>query len=141
MMSKGIFAATLPFQPGHKLYSYIFSLLDDVFRLHFSNDANDGNSALCSLLYQVKSKLLEINEFELLNGTVLMFINRDSDAHFDETKQHSNSLILAEHHIKDISDLISQIENANFDMTNTLRVKLDNLIPVLKLLFGKNWAV
>ncbi|MES2477553.1 MAG: hypothetical protein V4561_00575 [Bacteroidota bacterium] len=141
MMSKGIFAATLPFQPGQKLYSYIFSLLDDVFRLHFSNDANDGNSALCSLLLQVKSKLLEINEFELLSGTALLFINRDDDAHFDETKQHRDSSILAEHHIQDISDLISQIENEHFDMTNTLRVKIDTLIPVLKLLFGRNWAV
>lgn len=137
MMSKGIFAATLPFQQAHKLYSYIFSLLDDVFRLHFSNDTNDGNSALCSLLHQVKNKLSEIIEFELSSGTPLIFIDRDEDANFDKVYQQKDSAMFAEYHIQGILGLISQIENGHFEMTNALRSKMENIIPVLKLLFEK----
>lgn len=135
MNSQEMFAVSPLLPIEYKLYSSICSLLDDAFRLDFiKEEFNEDMQKLNLLLRQLKIRLVQLMNFEQRQVSSAVPKDNDSVSSYPSI-EYTNGLTLKEKYRQDISFLISKIEKDHFVLNQSLSNKLDNLIPVLKLLF------
>lgn len=121
-----------------RLYSFIFSLLEDAFRLDFNHkELNSSASKLKLLLVQLQTNLKHISDlkhdYSIHSGSEKML----EPATYRPLNHYPEKDDLGKNYQQEIMDTIAKIEEGHFIMSPSLSFRVDNILPVLKLLFGK----